>query len=126
MPPSLAAVVRGGHASWPRGRPLSGGPTDVVSGGRVQGRAKRLFDTATDQRWPEFSHRADALGARSMPATRLYVDRDTLGSLNLSGTEPDAFDDKSEHIELLFAAHAAFRSGRVPGGHRSPSCRGLA
>ncbi len=67
----------------------------------------RLSDTATDQRWPAFSRRAHTLGVRSMLAVQLYVDGDNLGSLNLFGTEPDAFDDESEHIGLLFAAHAA-------------------
>lgn len=67
----------------------------------------RLSDTATDQQWPAFSRRALALGVRSMLAIQLYVDGDNLGALNLFATEPNAFDDESEHIGLLFAAHAA-------------------
>lgn len=67
----------------------------------------RLSDTATDPRWPQFSRRALELGVRSMLAIQLYVDGDNLGALNLFATEPNAFDDESEHIGLLFAAHAA-------------------
>lgn len=67
----------------------------------------RLSDTATDRRWPQFSRRALELGVGSMLAIQLYVDGDNLGALNLFATEPDAFDDESEHIGLLFAAHAA-------------------
>lgn len=67
----------------------------------------RVSDTATDPRWPEFSRRALELGVRSMLAIQLYVDGDNLGALNLFATEPNAFDDESEHIGLLFAAHAA-------------------
>lgn len=67
----------------------------------------RLSDTATDQRWPQFSRRASALGVGSMLAIQLYVDGDNLGSLNLFAALPDAFNDESEHIGLLFAAHAA-------------------
>ena len=64
-------------------------------------------DMATEHRWPEFSRRARDLGAGSMLAVQLFVAGDDLGALNLSSREPHAFDDQSEHVALLFAAHAA-------------------
>lgn len=38
---------------------------------------------------------------------QLYVEGDSLGALNLYSHQPDAFDDDSEHVGLLVAAHAA-------------------
>jgi hypothetical protein len=42
-----------------------------------------------------------------MLAFQLFVEGDNLGALNLYGRTPDAFDDESEHVGLLFASHAA-------------------
>lgn len=66
----------------------------------------RLSDMASEQRWPEFTRRAAALGVRSMLAIQLYVEQDNLGALNLESRDTDAFDDESEQVGLLFAAHA--------------------
>lgn len=67
----------------------------------------RVDDLAAETRWPLFSQRAVELGARAMLSFQLFVDRDTLGALNLYSATPGAFTDESEHIGLLFAAHAA-------------------
>ena len=67
----------------------------------------RVDDLAADQRWPALSARAGELGARSMVCFQLFVTGDTLGSLNVLATEPEAFDDESERVGLLFATHAA-------------------
>jgi AmiR/NasT family two-component response regulator len=40
-------------------------------------------------------------------AVQLYVTGEDLGALNLHSTTRNAFDDESEQIALLFAAHAA-------------------
>jgi hypothetical protein len=64
-------------------------------------------DLASDLRWPRFSERAVALGARSMLSFQLYVEGDNLGALNLFSREVDAFDDRSVMVGELFAAHAA-------------------
>ena len=69
--------------------------------------AVRVTDLSSEQRWPEFSRRAHTAGAASLLALQLFVDGDNLGALNLYARKPDAFDDESEHIGLLFAAHAA-------------------
>jgi len=38
---------------------------------------------------------------------QLYVEGDNLGALNLYSRTPNAFDDESEQVGLLFASHAA-------------------
>jgi transcriptional regulator with GAF, ATPase, and Fis domain len=62
---------------------------------------------AHEERWPRFAKRAVDIGVGSMLSFQLYVEGDNLGALNLYSREPNAFDDESEHIGLLFASHAA-------------------
>jgi GAF domain-containing protein len=71
-------------------------------------RTYRSHDLATEQRWPQFAHRAAAeTGVRSMLAYRLFTHEDTLGALNLYSRDPKAFDDDVVPIGAVFAAHAA-------------------
>ena len=70
-------------------------------------RTVRLPDMAREQRWPKFTRRAAGLGVYSMLSFQLFVQAENLGALNLFAARPDAFDDDSEHIGLLFASHAA-------------------
>ena len=67
----------------------------------------RVTDMASETRWPEFARRASQAGAASMLSLQLYVEGDNLGALNLYSRTPNAFDDESEQIGLLFASHAA-------------------
>ncbi|MDG4832808.1 GAF and ANTAR domain-containing protein [Solwaraspora sp. WMMD1047] len=67
----------------------------------------RMPDVAQDGRWPEFAVGAQALGVGSMLSFQLYAADDAVGALNLYAPAPHAFDDGSEHVGLLFAAHAA-------------------
>jgi transcriptional regulator with GAF, ATPase, and Fis domain len=67
----------------------------------------RVTDMATEDRWPQFARRANEAGAASMLSLQLYVEGDNLGALNLYSRTPNAFDDESEQIGLLFASHAA-------------------
>lgn len=67
----------------------------------------RVSDLATDDRWPDFAGRARDLGVGGMLAVRLFVQGDDLGALNLYTANGNVFDDDSEHVALLFAAHAA-------------------
>ncbi|GAA4078944.1 GAF and ANTAR domain-containing protein [Nonomuraea soli] len=67
----------------------------------------RLADMRKETRWPRFTRHANALGIVSMLSFQLYVQRDTLGALNLYSHRADAFTDESEQVGLLFAAHAA-------------------
>lgn len=70
-------------------------------------RTVRVPDVRGDGRWPRFGRRAVDLGVGSMLSFQLYVRDDSLGALNLYADGPDAFDEGSEHVGSLFAAHAA-------------------
>jgi GAF domain-containing protein len=67
----------------------------------------RVADMASEERWPQFARRASEAGAASMLSLQLYVEGDNLGALNLYSRVPNAFDDESEQVGLLFASHAA-------------------
>ena len=66
----------------------------------------RVADMASEERWPQFARRASEAGAASMLSLQLYVEGDNLGALNLYSRTPNAFDDESEQVGLLFASHA--------------------
>ncbi|MFF1382244.1 GAF and ANTAR domain-containing protein [Arthrobacter sp. NPDC058288] len=70
-------------------------------------RIVRVPDMSKDKRWPGFAQAAYDLGARSMLSIQLFVEGDKLGALNLYGQDVDVFDEESEQIGLLVAAHAA-------------------
>lgn len=72
-----------------------------------QDRVVRVPDLSREDRWPAFSRGAVDLGARSMLSIQLFVEGDRLGALNLYGAEANAFNDESEQVGLLVAAHAA-------------------
>ncbi len=61
----------------------------------------------TETRWPLFAQRAAEAGAGSMLSFQLFVEGDDLGALNLYAGTPGSFGDESEHVGLMFAAHAA-------------------
>lgn len=67
----------------------------------------RVPDMGTEERWPKFARAAYDAGARSMLSIQLFVEGDNLGALNLFGEDVDVFDEESEQIALLVAAHAA-------------------
>ena len=67
----------------------------------------QLPDMTSEKRWPRFTRRAAALGVGSMLSFQLFVEHGNLGALNLYSADKHAFDENSEHIGLLFAAHAA-------------------
>jgi hypothetical protein len=67
----------------------------------------RVSDMATETRWPTFCPRALAAGAAGMLSFQLYVEDDDMGALNLFSRVAGAFDDESEHVGRMFAAHAA-------------------
>jgi GAF domain-containing protein len=65
-------------------------------------------DLTTETRWPRFSRRAvEATGVRSMLSFRMFLDTDTLGSLNLYSKHPRAFTEQSVAVGTIFAAHAS-------------------
>ena len=67
----------------------------------------RSGDVTVDGRWPEFGRLVTGLGVRSMLSFRLFVEDDTIGSLNLYSRRRDAFDDRSVAVGAIVAAHAA-------------------
>ena len=72
-----------------------------------QKRVVRVPDLSQEKRWPNFCRGAVELGARSMLSFQLFVEGDRLGALNLYGAGPNAFNDESEQVGLLVAAHAS-------------------
>lgn len=67
----------------------------------------RIVDMATETRWPLFTPLALEAGAAGMLSIQLFVHGDDLGALNLFSRTAGALDEESEHVGLLFAAHAA-------------------
>ncbi|MFB8371091.1 GAF and ANTAR domain-containing protein [Pseudarthrobacter sp. NPDC055928] len=70
-------------------------------------RIVRVPNMGREQRWPDFARAAYDAGARSMLSFQLFVEGDNLGALNLYGDDVDVFDQESEQVGLLVAAHAA-------------------
>jgi GAF domain-containing protein len=70
-------------------------------------RATRVADlSAEGERWPELAVRARALGAVSVLCLHLHAGSTALGALKLLSEAPAAFDDRSERVAALLAAHA--------------------
>jgi GAF domain-containing protein len=67
----------------------------------------RVDDVGADDRWPAFAQPAADLGVGSMLCFQLFVHGDRLGALNLYSRTAGAFDEDSQEIGLMFAAHAA-------------------
>lgn len=65
-------------------------------------------DLMAEERWQRFFAEVVAsTPVRSILAVRLFVDGDTLGTLNLYAGSVDAFDDEDREVATVFAAHAA-------------------
>lgn len=65
-------------------------------------------DLATDPRWSTWGPRvAEATGARSALAIRLFTAHNTLGALNLYSVEPDGFSARGRAEGSALAAHIA-------------------
>lgn len=62
---------------------------------------------AHEQRWPQVSERVREMHVGSMLCVQLLVEGDDLGALNLHNAQPGGFSQDSEHVTLLFVAHAA-------------------
>lgn len=67
----------------------------------------RSDDMADEPRWPRFAPRARELGIGSMLGYQLFTAEDTLGALNMYSGGSRGFDDRSESVGWVFAAHAA-------------------
>jgi GAF domain-containing protein len=133
--PALAAIVRGATVAVPgvhfagitmpgEGRtPATVAGTDVAFG-RLEDLQRRLGegpgldtvrtrdtvrtdDLTADPRWPALGRATAGLGIRSVLSVHLYVLGRSLGALGLVSSRPAAFDDGTEQMAALFAAHAA-------------------
>ncbi len=67
----------------------------------------RSDDLSTEVRWPLFATRVAALGVLSVLSFQLFVERDSMGALNVYGGEAHCFDEEAESSGLLLASHAA-------------------
>jgi len=67
----------------------------------------RVDDLVADSRCPTFGPRVARLGSRSLLSLRLLRVSDRITALSLFARRPGSFDDRSELVGLLFAAHAA-------------------
>jgi GAF domain-containing protein len=67
----------------------------------------RVDDVAGEDRWPLFAPAAAELGVGSMMCYQLFVEGDQLGAMNLYARTPRVFDDESEGVGHMLAAHAA-------------------
>jgi GAF domain-containing protein len=67
-----------------------------------------ISDLEKDFRWPKY--RNDALAEtpiRSIMAFQLFIADQSMGALNVYAEEPNAFDDETEEVGLIFATHMA-------------------
>ena len=66
-----------------------------------------IDDTATDQRWHEWSSRVAEIGYRSVLSIRLFTNQHTIGSLNLYARRPAAFGPDEAAVGQIFGRHAS-------------------
>ena len=67
----------------------------------------RVEDYTSEDRWPRFAAEAARQGVGSSISFQLFVDRDSLGALNVYSRRPGAFGEDAETIGLVFASHAS-------------------
>ncbi|MGA5463379.1 GAF and ANTAR domain-containing protein [Mycobacterium sp. NPDC050041] len=67
----------------------------------------RTDDFREETRWPQYSKAAVEIGVLSGLSFKLYTADRTAGALNLFGFEPNTWDNDSETIGTVLAAHAA-------------------
>ncbi|MBO0863888.1 MAG: ANTAR domain-containing protein [Mycobacterium sp.] len=73
-----------------------------------QHRICRMDDTATESRWPLFTHELlSRTPIRSMLSIQLFGHAEGGAALNLYADHANAFNDEAEEASLAFAAHAA-------------------
>jgi GAF domain-containing protein len=71
-------------------------------------RTIHVRDLSHDGRWPKYRDEALAeTPIRSIMAFQLFIADHTMGALNVYAEEPNAFDEESEEVGLIFATHSA-------------------
>jgi GAF domain-containing protein len=80
----------------------------------IEGRGVVQVDRLRDEkRWPKFRPPAVALGVRAQLGIELYVDKQTLGGLNMYSVTTDVLPEGASQVAELFATHAALALGRA-------------
>ncbi|MBS9374457.1 GAF and ANTAR domain-containing protein [Rhodococcus sp. B50] len=67
----------------------------------------RSEDLRTETRWPRFAKAAVGAGVLSALSFQLYLDKESMGALNMFSARADAFDPLGEATAEVLAAHAA-------------------
>ena len=75
----------------------------------------RVADASADERWPAFTAQASGMEIRGALCVPLALGTKVVGALSLLSDDIDPFDEESEDIAVIFAAHAAVV---VAGSHR--------
>lgn len=73
----------------------------------VSGDALTLTDLATEDRWPDWAARARTAGVGSSLSIGLPIQDAVVGTLNVYGNRPRAFDAEGIELAKTFAAYAA-------------------
>ncbi|RBY95439.1 histidine kinase [Blastococcus sp. TF02-8] len=66
-----------------------------------------IDDTAHSRRYPDFARAAARKGVRHTMSIGLPVQRQTIGALNLYGTDDVPFDEATQELATAFASYAA-------------------
>jgi GAF domain-containing protein len=83
---------------------LDEGPCLTAWAGRA---LVRLDDTATDERWPQWSAAVVGLGLRSVLSAPLVAGDAAVGAIKVYADRPGAYDDRSQRLLSMFAGQAA-------------------
>ena len=83
----------------------------------------RVRDLAEDTRWPSYSPRAAALGARSSVSIPMAAEGKVVGALNVYSRTPDAFTAAAVSVAEVVGAHAGLAAQVASAffGHRDLS-----
>jgi GAF domain-containing protein len=89
-------------------------------------RTRQIVRTGTaeaEERWPRFTHSAEAAGVSSYLSSPLFIDEEFAGSLNLYSEQPHGFADFDVALLRLYVTAA---SAAIAGARRQAEARELA
>ena len=73
----------------------------------AHGEPVRSGSLGADERWPRFGPQASALGVHSVLSLPLRTPDGVVGAMNVYAHDRDVFDERAEHLGMLFAVPAA-------------------